>query len=97
MIWISEARAIKWFLLVGLILISSILLSKYPRLAEKAIPSENLVIEEQQENQNIGDQDKNGFFNKIISGFKVKNDEFLKIIWSTQGIIMFKDYIIRSI
>ena len=97
MIWISEARAIKWFLLVGLILISSILLLKYPRLAEKAIPSENFVIEEQQENQNLGDQDKNGLFNKIISEFKLKNDEFLKIILLTQGMIMFKDCTIRSI
>ena len=70
MIWISEARAIKWFLLVGLILISSILLIKYPRLAEKAVPSENFVIEKQQENPDLGDQDKNGLFNKIILELK---------------------------
>ena len=55
-------RAIMWSFLLGLILIASIVTFNFPRLAEKANPFTNIVINVKAEYKNFtfGDQDKRG-------------------------------------
>ena len=62
MSWPPEVRAIVLTLLLGSILIASIVNFNYPRLAEKANPFTNIVINVKAEYRNFtfGDQDKKG-------------------------------------